>query len=61
MGNAHINNYKTKDFSKLLSVLAETLQRWDNGGILKTLRTTGRRYYTYGQYLRFKWIKGGEY
>lgn len=58
MDNAHINNYKTKDFSRLLNVSVKTLQRWDNGGILKSLRTTGRRCYTYDQYLRFNGIKG---
>ena len=32
----------------------KTLQRWDNGGILKAYRTpTGRRYYTHAQYLAY--------
>ena len=36
----------------------KTLQRWDRDGILKENRTpTDRRYYTYDQYLQFKWIQ----
>lgn len=58
MNNAHVNNYKPKDFSKLLNVSVKTLQRWDNEGILKAYRSpTNRRYYTYDQYLQFKGIK----
>lgn len=55
---AQVNNYKPKDFSKLLNVSVKTLQRWDNDGILKAHRSpTNRRYYTYDQYLQFKGIK----
>lgn len=55
---AQVNNYKPKDFSKLLNVSVKTLQRWDNDGILKAYRSpTNRRYYTYDQYLQFKGIK----
>lgn len=58
MNNAQVNNYKPKDFSKLLNVSVKTLQRWDNNGILKAYRSpTNRRYYTYDQYLQFKGIK----
>lgn len=58
MNNAQVNNYKPKDFSKLLNVSVKTLQRWDNHGILKAHRSpTNRRYYTYDQYLQFKGIK----
>lgn len=58
MNNAQVNNYKPKDFSKLLNVSVKTLQRWDNDGILKAYRTpTNRRYYTYDQYLQFRGIK----
>lgn len=58
MSNAQVNNYKPKDFSKLLNVSVKTLQRWDNDGILKAHRTpTNRRYYTYDQYLQFRDIK----
>lgn len=58
MNNAQVNNYKPKDFSKLLNVSVKTLQRWDNDGILKAHRSpTNRRYYTYDQYLQFKGIK----
>ena len=58
MDNAQVNNYKPKDFSKLLNVSVKTLQRWDNSGILKAYRSpTNRRYYTYDQYLQFKGIK----
>lgn len=58
MNNAQVNNYKPKDFSKLLNVSVKTLQRWDNNGILKAHRSpTNRRYYTYDQYLQFKGIK----
>lgn len=58
MDNAQVNNYKPKDFSKLLNVSVKTLQRWDNYGILKAHRSpTNRRYYTYDQYLQFKGIK----
>lgn len=55
---AQVNNYKPKDFSKLLNVSVKTLQRWDNDGIFKAHRSpTNRRYYTYDQYLQFKGIK----
>lgn len=58
MNKAQVNNYKPKDFSKLLNVSVKTLQRWDNDGILKAHRSpTNRRYYTYDQYLQFKGIK----
>ena len=58
MNNVQVNNYKPKDFSKLLNVSVKTLQRWDNCGILKAHRSpTNRRYYTYDQYLQFKGIK----
>ena len=58
MNNVQVNNYKPKDFSKLLNVSVKTLQRWDNDGILKAHRSpTNRRYYTYDQYLQFKGIK----
>lgn len=58
MNNAQVNNYKPKDFSKLLNISVKTLQRWDNNGILKAHRSpTNRRYYTYDQYLLFKGIK----
>lgn len=58
MDNAQVNNYKPKEFSKLLNVSVKTLQRWDNNGILKAHRSpTNRRYYTYDQYLQFKGIK----
>lgn len=58
MNNVQVNNYKPKDFSKLLNVSVKTLQRWDNDGILKAYRSpTNRRYYTYDQYLQFKGIK----
>lgn len=58
MNKVQINNYKPKDFSKLLNVSVKTLQRWDNSGILKAHRSpTNRRYYTYDQYLVFKGIK----
>lgn len=58
MNNAQVNNYKPKDFSRLLNVSVKTLQRWDNDGILKAHRSpTNRRYYTYDQYLQFKGIK----
>lgn len=58
MNSAQVNNYKPKDFSKLLNVSVKTLQRWDNNGILKAHRSpTNRRYYTYDQYLQFKGIK----
>lgn len=58
MNNVHVNNYKPKDFSKLINVSVKTLQRWDNNGTLKACRSpTNRRYYTYDQYLQFKGIK----
>ena len=58
MNKVQINNYKPKDFSKLLNVSVKTLQRWDNSGILKAYRSPiNRRYYTYDQYLQFKGIK----
>lgn len=45
---------KPKDLSELLNVSVKTLQRWDNEGILKAYRApTGRRYYTYTQYLEY--------
>lgn len=54
---SNITNYKPKDFAELLGVSAKTLQRWDREGTLKATRTpTGRRYYTYDQYLQFKGI-----
>ena len=39
------NNYKPKEFAKLINVSVRTLQRWDNRGKLKAFRTpTNRRY-----------------
>ena len=58
MNTSNITNYKPKDFAELLGVSVKTLQRWDRDGILKANRTpTGRRYYTYDQYLQFKGIQ----
>ena len=57
MNTGNITNYKPKDFAELVGVSVKTLQRWDREGILKSNRTpTNRRYYTYDQYLQFKWI-----
>ena len=59
MNTSNITNYKPKDFAELLGVSVKTLQRWDRDGILKAnLTPTNRRYYTYDQYLQFKWYKG---
>ncbi len=53
----HITNYKPKDFAELLNVSVKTLQRWDRDKILVAKRNpTGRRYYTYDQYLEFKGV-----
>ena len=58
MNTSNITNYKPKDFAELLGVSVKTLRRWDRDGILKANRTlTDRIYYTYGQYLQFKWIQ----
>ena len=58
MNTSNITNYKPKDFAELLGVSVKTLQCWDRDGILKANRTpTDRRYYTYDQYLQFKWIQ----
>lgn len=44
--------YKIREFAQLINVSVKTLQRWDNAGILKAMRTpTNRRYYTHEQYL----------
>ena len=47
--------YKAHEFAKLISVSVQTLQRWDNEGILKAKRTPGNmRFYTdddFKQYL----------
>lgn len=57
MNTSNITNYKPKDFAELLGISVKTLQRWDREGTLKANRTpTGRRYYTYEQYLQFKGI-----
>lgn len=53
----HMTNYKPKDFAELLNVSVKTLQRWDRDKILVAKRNpTGRRYYTYDQYLEFKGV-----
>lgn len=47
-------NYKPKDFSKMIGVSVSTLQRWDNEGTLKAFRTPkDRRFYTHEQYLEY--------
>ena len=57
MNTLYITNYKPKEFAKLLNVSVKTLQRWDREKTLIANRTlTNRRYYTYEQYLQFKWI-----
>ena len=57
MNTSNIKNYKPKGFAELTGVSVKTLQRWDREGTLKANRTpTGRRYYTYDQYLQFKGI-----
>lgn len=57
MNTSNITNYKTGDFAELIGVSVKTLQRWDREGILEANRTpTGRRYYTYDQYLKYKGI-----
>lgn len=49
-----MGNYKPNEFAKLIGVSVKTLQRWDNGGILKAFRTpTNRRYYTHQQYVEY--------
>lgn len=59
--NKHITNYKPKDFAELLNVSVKTLQRWDRDEILIAKRTpTGRRYYTYDQYLEYKGINSND-
>ena len=51
----HIENYKPKEFAKLLNVSVKTLQRWDREGILKAFRTpTNRRYYTNEHLILYK-------
>ena len=39
MKKSNITNYKPKDFSELLGVSVNTLQRWDREGTLKANRT----------------------
>lgn len=49
-----MGNYKPQEFSEMIGVSVKTLQRWDNGGILKANRTpTNRRYYTHKQYVDY--------
>lgn len=46
--------YKPKEMANKLNISVKTLQRWDNSGKLKAMRTpTNRRYYTENQYLQF--------
>lgn len=48
------NILKPNELAQLLNMSVKTLQRWDNEGILKAYRSpTGRRYYTYAQYLEY--------
>lgn len=48
-------HYKLGEFAKLINVSVKTLQRWDRENILKSFRfPSGRRYYTYDQYLEIQ-------
>ena len=52
-----MQNYKPHEFAKMIGVSVKTLQRWDNAGLLKALRTPAdRRFYTHEQYE--KYMKG---
>jgi len=53
--------YRPHEFGKLIGRTTQTLQRWDNEGILKAHRTpTNRRYYTHEQYLEYIGQKASE-
>lgn len=53
--------YRPHEFGKLIGRTTQTLQRWDNAGILKANRTpTNRRYYTHEQYLEVIGTKAKE-
>lgn len=50
----NIGIYKPKDFAKMLGVSVQTLQSWDNDGILKACRTPkNKRYYTDKHYEKY--------
>lgn len=57
----NVNNknkhYRPNEFASLIGVSVKTLQRWDQSGKLKAFWTpSGRRYYTYEQYLTYEGI-----
>ena len=53
MNTSNHKNYKPGEFAGMIGVTVKTLQRWDREGILIAGRTpTGRRFYTYSQYLQ---------
>lgn len=55
MNTLNTENYKPREFAKLMKVSVKTLQRWDRDRILVAHRTaTNRRYYTYEQYLQYR-------
>ena len=46
--------YKPNEFAKLIGVSVKTLQRWDNSGKFKALRTpANHRFYTQEQYEKY--------
>jgi predicted site-specific integrase-resolvase len=50
--------YKPKEFSEMINVSINTLQRWDNQGVLITYRNPKeRRYYTERQYREYMGIQ----